>query len=70
MIARLKGIRKDFSKIAFIGPNPEMFLLNMQEFQSVQKFVFMEPSQKAVEVSYRQISKSIESGFLEKNGVN
>lgn len=51
MIARLRGIRKDFNKIAFIGPNPYLFLRTMP-YKNVQSFTFIENSEKSVQKSY------------------
>jgi hypothetical protein len=42
LITRLGGIKKNFKKIAFIGPNPDLFLLNMPKSYTVDKFYFVE----------------------------
>ena len=51
IIGRLRGIKKEFYNIAFIGPNPHFFLQN-NPFTEVEKFTFIEHSEKSVEKSY------------------
>lgn len=43
MIARLKGVRKTFKRVAFVGPNPHLFLLNNP--YELEEFTFVENSQ-------------------------
>jgi hypothetical protein len=63
MIDRLHGIRKDFKRIAFMGPNPYFFLQNMP-FKNVEKFTFMENSPKAVERSHQIITGMVSKDRL------
>ena len=70
MVKRLAGIKKQFEEIAFIGPNPELFLLNMPKSYEVKKFTFIEQTEVSVQKSYDTITANIESGFYDKNAVN
>ena len=70
MVKRLAGIKKQFEEIAFIGPNPELFLLNMPKSYEVKKFTFIEQTEASVQKSYDTITANIESGFYDKNAVN
>ena len=63
IIGRLRGIKKEFYNIAFIGPNPHFFLQN-NPFSDVEKFTFIENSEKSVEKSYEIINKLVEDGKL------
>ena len=70
MMKRLTGIKKCFKNIAFIGPNPYLFLQHLPKEYEVENFYYCEPSQESVEKSYEIINSNIESGFYEKLGVN
>ena len=70
MMARLKGIKKDFKNIAFIGPNPDLFLLHLPKNFAVDSFTFIEQTEAQVKFSYDSITKKIDSGFYSKNLVN
>ena len=50
--------------MAFIGPNPHHFLLNIPKHYSVDSFTFIEQSQESVEKSYEIISAICESDKL------
>ena len=63
MIDRLNGIRKDFKNIAFIGPSPYFFLQNMP-FKNVEKFTYMENSEKAVERSHEIITNMVQNDAM------
>jgi hypothetical protein len=39
---RLTGIKKDFKRVAFIGPNPYLFLQHMPKSYNIEKFYFCE----------------------------
>ena len=54
IISRLKGVRHSFKRVAFIGPNPHLFLLN-NPYKELEEFTFIENSQKSVEKSYEMI---------------
>jgi hypothetical protein len=43
MMSRLKAVRKEFKNIAFIGPNPYMFLQN-HPYDNIESFTFIENS--------------------------
>ena len=68
LVTRLGGIKKQFTKIAFIGPNPDLFLLHIPKSNSVDKFYFVEQTEQQVQTSYDTITKKIENGFYEKKG--
>jgi hypothetical protein len=70
MTKRLSGIKKSFAHIAFVGPNPDLFLLHMPKTYEVKKFTFIEQTDAQVQSSYNTITEKIDSGFFEKNGVN
>ena len=42
IMKRLTGVKKDFKKIAFIGPNPYLFLQHMPKTYNIDKFYFCE----------------------------
>ena len=42
LMTRLGGIKKNFTKIAFIGPNPDLFLLHLPKYYDVKQFFFIE----------------------------
>jgi len=68
---RLGGIKKEFSKIAFIGPNPYLFLQHLPKSYQIKDFYFCEGNEASVEKSYEIITKSLESGGLyERLGTN
>ena len=68
IVNRLNGIKNKFSKIAFIGPNPHLFLLNCpKHYGTLEEFTFIESSEKSVEHSYRTIERLIDSGALPEN---
>jgi hypothetical protein len=46
MITRLKGIKKEFKKVAFIGPNPDLFLLHLPKSYTIDSFTFIEQTEK------------------------
>ena len=48
MTNRLLGIKKDFKKVAFIGPNPYFFLQHMPGVGLVEKFYFCEQAEASV----------------------
>ena len=49
MVNRLNGIKNKFSKVAFIGPNPHLFLLNCpKHYGALEEFTFIEASEKSV----------------------
>ena len=48
MTNRLQGIKKDFKKVAFIGPNPYFFLQHMPGVEQVEKFYFCEQAEASV----------------------
>ena len=62
IINRLKGIKKNFQNIAFIGPNPYLFLKHMG-YENVQKFTFVEHSEKQVQKSLEIIEGMVERGM-------
>ena len=64
LLARLDGIKKKFKKVAFIGPNPYTFLRNMPADFEVEKFTFIDASERSAEHSYAQITKMCEDGSL------
>ena len=68
LVTRLGGIKKQFTKIAFIGPNPDLFLLHIPKSYSVDKFYFVEQTEQQVQTSYDTITKKIENGFYQKKG--
>jgi hypothetical protein len=49
ILARLEGIRKDFKSIAFIGPNPALFLGRMRHYKEVEQFTFIDFCEKSAE---------------------
>jgi len=55
-MTRLGGIKKKFSKIAFIGPNPDLFLLHLPKSYTVEKFYFVEQTEQQVQTSYNTIT--------------
>ena len=69
MISRLEGIRHEFKKIAFIGPNPYLFLLNNPYRGDNIEFTFIENTKESAEKSFEVIEKVISQGLLEKKGV-
>ena len=62
MVKRLQGIKRNFKNIAFIGPNPYLFLQHLPQEYEVEKFTFCEQSQPAVEKSYEIITERLEEG--------
>lgn len=70
LVSRLKSIKKNFKRIAFIGPNPYLFLQHLPREYEVESFTFCEGSEKCVEKSYEIINQKIESGLWEKLKVN
>ena len=38
MTKRLPGIKKDFKRVAFLGPNPYLFLQHMPKTYEIDKF--------------------------------
>ena len=67
---RLEGIKKNFKNIAFIGPNPYLFLQHLPKHYEVEKFYFCEQSEASVQKSYDIITERVDSGFYEKTGAN
>lgn len=65
MVNRLNGIKNKFKKVAFIGPNPHLFLLNCpKHYGALEEFTFIEASERSVEHSYKAIEKLVNSGAL------
>ena len=52
----MQGIKKEFKKIAFIGPNPYLFIQHLPRNYEVEKFFFCESSEACVERSFEIIS--------------
>ena len=67
---RLEGIKRNFKNIAFIGPNPYLFLQHLPKNYNVEKFYFCEQTEASVQKSYDIINGRVENGFYEKLGVN
>lgn len=63
------GIKKNFKKVAFIGPNPYFFLQHLTADQQFEKFYFCEPAEESVQKSHDIISERVENGFYDKLGV-
>lgn len=59
MVNRVKGIRKDFKSIAFIGPNPDLFLRHLPKELQVEEFYFVEQTEQQVKQSYDRITKLV-----------
>ena len=70
MTKRLEGIRKKFKNIAFIGPNPYLFLQHMPKNYEVEKFYFCEMSEVSLQKSYDIITERVENGFFDKTKTN
>ncbi|CDW79540.1 UNKNOWN [Stylonychia lemnae] len=70
IVNRLKGIKKTFKNIAFIGPNPYLFIQHLPKEYEIENLYFCEGSQECVEKSYEIITRKIDSGFYEKVGTN
>ena len=70
MTKRLTGIKKEFKKVAFIGPNPYLFLQHMHQKEEIEKFYFCEQSEVSVQKSHDIISQKVNSGFYEAQNVN
>ena len=70
LVNRLKGIKKTFKNIAFIGPNPYLFIQHLPKEYEIENFYFCEGSKESVEKSYEIITKKIDNGFFEKVGTN
>ena len=70
-LSRFKGIKKQFKNIAFVGPNPYLFLQHLPTDVDVEKFTFCEMSAESVEKSYELIVDRVqEGGFYDNLGVN
>ena len=69
LVKRMQGIKKDFKNIAFVGPNPYLFLQHLPKGYEIEKFYFCESSQRSVERSYELITQKNES-IYEKLGCN
>lgn len=67
---RLKGIKKNFKNVAFIGPNPYLFLQHMPSNYQVEKFYFCEQAEASVQKSHDIITQKIESGFYDQTKTN
>ena len=71
MVKRLQGIKKEYKNIAFIGPNPYLFLQHLPKDYEIDKFYFCESSQECVEKSYEIINeRNNEGGLYEKVKAN
>ena len=59
ILSRLKGIKKDFKNILFIGPNPDFFLRNM-EYSNIDSFTYIGPSKEIMDKRHLGIEKIVE----------
>ena len=67
---RLTGVKRNFKNIAFVGPNPYLFLQHMPKEYEVDKFYFCEQNEASVQKSHDIISERVNSNFYEKLGLN
>ena len=65
LVKRLEGIKKEFKKVAFIGPNPYLFLQHLPKNYEIEKFYFIEHAEVSVQKSHEIITKKIDNGFYE-----
>ena len=70
MAKRMTGIKKQFKRVAFVGPNPYLFLQHLPKDYEIEKFYFCEQAQSSVERSHSIISERVESGFYDQCQVN
>ena len=42
LVKRVQGIKKEFKRIAFVGPNPYLFLQHLPKGYEVERFYFCE----------------------------
>lgn len=63
LVNRLQGIKKEFKKVAFVGPNPYLFLQHLPKSYEIEKFYFIEQAEESVQASHDIITKKIDSGF-------
>ena len=66
----MSGIKKQFKRVAFIGPNPYLFLQHLPQSYEIEKFYFCEQAQASVEKSHELISERVENGFYDSCNVN
>ena len=48
LVTRLTGIRRDFKTVAFVGPNPYLFLQHLPKTYEIEKFYFCEANEASV----------------------
>ena len=64
MPAKAGKTKSKLKKIAFIGPNPDLFLMHLPKY-NVEEFYFIEQNEQCVQSSYDRITNKIANNKFE-----